>query len=98
MILICNAVVLLFMGSTLFEVFYMNSKVANLKDAAKRIRQAYEGNSETFYDEISSIENENALVALFMVEEDGKIAEIYRSRPQKMEELEHELEKFPPFL
>ena len=30
MILICNAVVLLFMGSTLFEVFYMNSKVANL--------------------------------------------------------------------
>lgn len=98
MILICNAVVLLFMGSTLFEVFYMNSKVANLKDAAKRIRQAYEGNSETFYDEISSIENENALVALFMVEEDGKIAEIYRSRPQKMEELERELERFPPFL
>ncbi len=98
MILICNAVVLLFMGSTLFEVFYMNSKVANLKDAAKRIRKEDEGNSETFYDEISSIENENALVALFMVEEDGKIAEIYRSRPQKMEELEHELEKFPPFL
>ncbi len=98
MILICNAVVLLFMGSTLFEFFYMNSKVSNLKDASRRIKQAYEGNSETFYDEISSVENENALVVLFLVDEEGKIEEIYRSRPQKMEELERELGKFPPFL
>ena len=49
-ILIVNIVVLLFMGSTLFERFYIGNKQAELQRSAEKIRETYEQNSADFYD------------------------------------------------
>lgn len=44
-ILVVNVVVLLFMGSTLFERFYQSNKVSELEQSARAIRAAYQENS-----------------------------------------------------
>ena len=51
-ILIVNIVVLLFMGSTLFERFYIGNKQTELQRSAEKIRETYEQSSADFYDEI----------------------------------------------
>ena len=78
-----NLVVLLVMGSTLFEGFYQKSKVGELEQSARRIRAAYEENSGDIYDAISQIENENVTVSLFKLDEAGEPAVEYHSRAGK---------------
>ena len=84
-ILIVNIVVLLFMGSTLFERFYIGNKQTELQRSAEKIRETYEQSSADFYDEIELIENENATVTLFEIDSNGSLAVKYHSRAGKDE-------------
>ena len=84
-ILIVNIVVLLFMGSTLIERFYIGNKQTELQRSAEKIRETYEQSSADFYDEIELIENENATVTLFEIDSNGSLAVKYHSRAGKDE-------------
>lgn len=83
LILVLNVVILLCMGSTLFELFYRKNKVAELKTSANQIRVAYQGNSDTIYDEISGLEYKNAGVSLLSIDESGHVVINYSSRTDK---------------
>lgn len=99
LILLFNVVVLLVMGSTLFAGFYQSNKIGELKKSANQIRQAYQQNSETFYDEISLIENENTLVSVFSVGDDGSLKVLYHSRADKGEGRSSEVPRdLPPMV
>ena len=84
LIMAANVVVLLCMGSTLFEGFYQSRKTDDLRDAARSIRQAYLEDQGVLYDEISQIENQNVLVSLFVRGEDGRLELTYHSRSAQM--------------
>lgn len=84
-ILVVNVVVLLFMGSTLFERFYQSNKVGELEQSARTIRAAYQENSEEIYDAIGRLENGNAIVSLFEIDGDGKVQMRYHSRTGREE-------------
>lgn len=87
-ILICNVVILLVMGSTLFERFYQHSKISEITSSAKRIWSAYQQNSETIYEEISAIEYENVTVTLVSFDsgQEQAVQVLYHSRPGRFEE------------
>ena len=55
-LLALQMIVLLFAGSWLFERFYTSSKVSEMKEMAKSIREAYAMGSDTLYDQIDSAE------------------------------------------
>lgn len=84
-ILVVNVVVLLFMGSTLFERFYQSNKVGELEQSARTIRAAYQENSEEIYDAIGRLENGNAIVSLFEIDGDGRVQMRYHSRTGREE-------------
>lgn len=84
-ILVVNVVVLLFMGSTLFERFYQSNKVSELEQSAREIRAAYQQNSGEIYDAIGTLESGNALVTLFEIDGNGQIRARYHSRTGKDE-------------
>ena len=84
-ILVVNVVVLLFMGSTLFERFYQSNKVSELEQSARAIRAAYQENSGEIYDAIGKLENGNAIVSLFEIGGDGRVQMRYHSRTGREE-------------
>lgn len=73
-------IVLLFAGSWLFERFYTASKVAEMKERAKSIREAYAMGSDTLYDQIDSAEYENVVVTLYSFDGENTPKIIYHSR------------------
>ena len=84
-ILVVHVVVLLFMGSTLFERFYQSNKVSELEQSARAIRAAYQENSGEIYDAIGKLENGNAIVSLFEIGGDGRVQMRYHSRTGREE-------------
>lgn len=80
LILSANLIILLFAGSYLFERFYTQSRISELKNSARNICEAYDLDSSNFYDEIGLAENENAIISLIAQDENGQFTVIYHSR------------------
>lgn len=79
-LLALQMIVLLFAGSWMFERFYTASKVAEMKERAKSIREAYAMGSDTLYDQINSAEYENVVVTLYSFDGENAPKIIYHSR------------------
>ena len=79
-LLALQMIVLLFAGSWLFERFYTSSKVSEMKEMAKSIREAYAMGSDTLYDQIDSAEYENVVVTLYSFDGENTPKIIYHSR------------------
>lgn len=107
-VLVCNIVVLLFMGSTLFELFYMNNKQHVLRTSAQQIRTVYNKLQESqtldkeqlfsnqeFFETVNSIEDENALLSLISLLEDGTLDIFYHSRSMQQEDLKKQKKGHP---
>lgn len=80
LLLALQVVVLLCAGSSLFELFYTATRTAEMKERVEQIRDAYDGGSETFYDQIDTASYENVLVTLYELDEDGGAKEIFHSK------------------
>lgn len=77
-----NMVVLLVMGSTLFERFYVYNKISELKNSARQLKKQFGSGEdmEAFFAEINKVENRNSIVALLVFSDDGEIGTRYYTR------------------
>ena len=81
LVLIFDIVILLVMGSTLFEKFYLQRKKTDLEESSEKIAAAYQKQGADFYDEIQALENQNMMVSLLYYDGDGQLQmEEYHSR------------------
>lgn len=69
-VLCVNVVVLLFAGSALFESLYQFNKLTELKQAAARIKTAYQQSGEDIYTEMYALEGRNNMSYLLSLNED----------------------------
>ncbi len=85
-----HVVVLLLAGSRLFERFYTAGKSAELKSAARLIQKNYRELPENLFEVINEVENQNTMVTLFTLGEDGSCTVDYhtRFRGRRMEQKE----------
>lgn len=82
LILILNVIILLVMGSSLFEGFYQTNKLYELRENARDIQTAYQKNSDEIYEVLSRTESKNTEVMLLSLSGDGKLQIDYHSRNQ----------------
>lgn len=84
LVLLANFVLLVLLGSTLFQAFYENNKLRELKRTANKISSVYSelgGSSELLYEQLSGIENRNNEAVIFQLGDDDRPTEIiYHSR------------------
>ena len=93
LILIGHIVLLVFMGSTLFEKFYLNNKVENLESGARKILYAYSEDPDSFYDQIQEVMNQNIHVSLYRYDGEN-ITSIYIY--PNIGNIPYRLETYPP--
>lgn len=82
-ILALNVAVLILMGSTLFERFYTQNKVSELKASARQLQDEYARNPddlEAFSEQFNRVENRNSVIAVFSLDETGAPSIEYYTR------------------
>lgn len=84
-ILTANFLLLVLLGSTLFQSFYESNKVRELRRDADQLKQSYLENTlqswEDLYSQIFTAENRNSVVSIFRLEGDSTEPDIlYHSR------------------
>ncbi|MEG1687290.1 MAG: ATP-binding protein [Angelakisella sp.] len=94
LILVINFLLLVLLGSTLFEAFYESNKVHELKKTAELVRSSYQENTtqswQELFDQILTVENRNSVVVIFELEAQKSNAPkiLYHSRMRSTEQVE----------
>lgn len=100
LVLALHSVILLVMGSRLFQHFYLSSRSAELKNAARRIQKTCQQAPEELFEVVDEVEDRNAIVTLFTLSDEEPVIEYYtrfRDPPAQRRGLRREEPPFPQF-